>query len=94
MKDFTRIRIMNNRIHKNTIMKAAGGTGGHIFPSLSIIIQIQNHLFIIITDERGEDYFNNFFLNKGINFKIFTHKLSSPSNKFIINKLFGLNSLV
>ncbi len=78
---------MNNRIHKNTIMISAGGTGGHIFPSLSIINQIQNHLFIIITDERGEDYFNNFFVNKGINFKIFTHKLSSPSNKFIINKL-------
>ena len=81
---------MNNRIHKNTIMIAAGGTGGHIFPSLSIINQIQNHLFIIVTDERGEDYFNNFFVNKGINFKIFTHKLSSPSNKFIINKLKSL----
>ena len=81
---------MNNRIHKNTIMLAAGGTGGHIFPSLSIINQIQNHLFIIITDERGEDYFNKFFVNKGINFKIFTHKLSSPSNKFIINKLKSL----
>ena len=81
---------MNNRIHKNTIMIAAGGTGGHIFPSLSIINQIQNHLFIIITDERGEDYFNNFFINKGINFKIFTHKLSSPSNKFIIKKLKSL----
>ncbi len=81
---------MNNRIHKNTIMIAAGGTGGHIFPSLSIINQIQNHLFIIITDERGEGYFNNFFVNKGINYKIFTHKLSSPSNKFIINKLKSL----
>ena len=78
---------MNNRIHKNTIMIATGGTGGHIFPSLSIINQIQNHLFIIITDERGEVYFNNFFINKEINFKIFTHKLSSPSNKFVMNKL-------
>ena len=78
---------MNNKIHKNTIMIAAGGTGGHIFPSLSIINQIQNHLFIIITDERGKEYFNNFFINKEINFKIFTHRLSSPSNKFIINKL-------
>ena len=78
---------MNNQVHKNTIMIAAGGTGGHIYPSLSIINQIQNHLFIIITDERGEDYFNNFFINKEMNFEIFTHKLSSPSNKFIINKL-------
>ena len=41
---------MNNAIQKNTILIATGGTGGHIFPSLSIINQIQNHLFIIITD--------------------------------------------
>ena len=78
---------MNNTIKKNTILIAAGGTGGHIYPSLSIINQIQNHLFIIITDERGRDYFNSFFINKGIYFKIFTHKVSSPSNKFLINKI-------
>ena len=78
---------MNNKIHKNTILIAAGGTGGHIFPSLSIINQIQNHLFIIITDKRGEDYFNNFFVKNEINSKIFAHKLSSPSNKLIVNKL-------
>ena len=78
---------MNNAIQKNTILIATGGTGGHIFPSLSVINQIQNHLFIIITDERGKNYFNNFFINKKIKFKIFTHKVSSPSNKFLINKL-------
>ena len=78
---------MNNGIQKNTILIATGGTGGHIFPSLSIINQIQNHFFIIITDERGKNYFNKFFINKEINFKIFTHKVSSPSNKFLINKL-------
>ena len=79
--------IMNNANQKNTILIATGGTGGHIFPSLSIINQIQNHLFIIITDERGKNYFNNSFINKEINFKIFTHRVSSPSNKFLINKL-------
>ena len=78
---------MNNANQKNTILIATGGTGGHIFPSLSIINQIQNHLFIIITDERGKNYFNNSFINKEINFKIFTHRVSSPSNKFLINKL-------
>ena len=62
--------IMNNANKKNTILIATGGTGGHIFPSLSIINQIQNHLFIIITDERGKNYFNNSFINKEINFKI------------------------
>ena len=59
---------MNNAIQKNTILIATGGTGGHIFPSLSIINQIQNHLFIIITDERGKDYFNNFFINNFFKF--------------------------
>ncbi len=78
---------MNNANPKNTILIATGGTGGHIFPSLSIINQIQNHLLIIITDERGKNYFNNSFINKEINFKIFTHRVSSPSNKFLINKL-------
>ena len=78
---------MNNSPKKNAILIAAGGTGGHIYPSLSIINQIQNHLFLIITDERGKDYFYNFFINKDIHFKIFTHKVSSPSNKLIINKL-------
>ena len=34
---------MNNAIQKNTILIATGGTGGHIFPSLSVINQIQNH---------------------------------------------------
>ena len=37
---------MNNKIHKNTILIAAGGTGGHIFPSLSIINQFQNGIFM------------------------------------------------
>tara|TARA_B100001059_G_scaffold77512_1_gene75228 strand:+ start:311 stop:1489 length:1179 start_codon:yes stop_codon:yes gene_type:complete len=80
-------KIMNNTIKTNTILIATGGTGGHIYPSLSIINQIQNHLFIIVTDERGSDYFNNFFINKEISFKIFTHKVSSPSNKFLTNKI-------
>ena len=66
---------MNNANNKNTILIATGGTGGHIFPSLSIINQIQNHLFIIITDERGKNYFNNSFINEEKNLKIFTHKV-------------------
>ena len=47
---------------KNTILIAAGGTGGHIFPSLSIINEIPTNNFIIITDVRGENYFKNFFI--------------------------------
>ena len=46
------------------ILIAAGGTGGHIFPALSIINEIKMNEFIVITDQRGENYFNKFFSNK------------------------------
>ena len=39
---------MDNSTKKNVILIAAGGTGGHIFPSLSIINQIHNNLFLLI----------------------------------------------
>ena len=78
----------------NQIIIAAGGTGGHIFPALSIINQIKVKNFIIITDERGENYFNNFFSNKKINYKIFVHKVSSPSSKILTIKLKSLYQLL
>ena len=69
------------------ILIAAGGTGGHIFPALSIINQIKVNDFIVITDQRGENYFNKFFNNKKINYKIFVHKVSSPNSKTLTTKL-------
>ena len=76
------------------ILIAAGGTGGHIFPALSIINEIQVNDFIIITDQRGESYFNKFFSNKKINYKIFVHKISSPSSKILTIKLRSLYQLL
>ena len=70
----------------NKVLITAGGTGGHIFPALSIINQIKVNKFIIITDERGENYFNSFFSNKKINYKIFVHRVSSPSSKIFLIK--------
>lgn len=84
----------NNKQEKSTILIAAGGTGGHVFPSLSVINEIQYHNFIIITDQRSKDYFTNFLKKKNINIKIFTHKISSPSNKFIINKIKPLFQII
>jgi UDP-N-acetylglucosamine--N-acetylmuramyl-(pentapeptide) pyrophosphoryl-undecaprenol N-acetylglucosamine transferase len=78
----------------NKILIAAGGTGGHIFPALSIINQIKVNDFIVITDKRGENYFNNFFNNKKINYKIFVHKVSSPSSKILTIKLKSLYQLL
>ena len=78
---------MNKVDPRNTILIAAGGTGGHIFPSLSIINEIRVGNFIVITDQRGETYFNSFLNKKVINFKIFIHNVSSPSNKVMLNKI-------
>ena len=71
-------------------MVVAGGTGGHIYPSLSLINKMNSYNFVIITDLRGTRYFENFFKKKSLNFKIFTHKVSSPSNKNIIQKIISL----
>ena len=81
---------MNKIDPRNTILIAAGGTGGHIFPSLSIINEIKVGNFIVITDQRGETYFNRFLNKKVINFKIFIHNVSSPSNRVIFNKIKSL----
>ena len=81
---------MNKIDPQNTILIAAGGTGGHIFPSLSIINEIKVANFIVITDQRGETYFNRALNKKVINFKIFIHNVSSPSNKLLLSKIKSL----
>ena len=74
-------------------MVVAGGTGGHIYPSLSLISKMKNYNFLIFTDERGREYFQNFFERTDLNYKIFSYKVTSPSNKKIINKIFSLFQL-
>ena len=81
---------IKNCNRKKILMVVAGGTGGHIYPSLSLINKMSNYNFIIITDQRGGKYYENFFEKKSLNFKIFTHKVSSPSNKNIIQKIISL----
>ena len=81
---------IKNCKRKKILMFVAGGTGGHIYPSLSLINKMKNYNFIIFTDERGGKYYENFFEKKSLNYKIFTNKVSSPSNKKIINKIISL----
>ena len=85
---------MNKMKPNNKILIAAGGTGGHIFPALSIINEIKVNNFIVITDQRGESYFKNYFSNKKIDYKIYVHKVSSPSNEIITVKLKSLYQLL
>ena len=84
-----------NRIdtkYKDTIVISAGGTGGHIFPALSIIKQIKDYKLIIITDVRGELYFRKFFKTnkKNFDYTLFTYNLTSPSNNNILKKIISI----
>ena len=55
---------------KNCIVIAAGGTGGHVFPSISLANYLMKDYDIeIFTDERGIKYLNN---HKNINVKKIT----------------------
>ena len=81
---------MKNYNRKKLLMLVAGGTGGHIYPSLSLINKINDYNFVIITDQRGKGYYESFFKKKTLNFKIFIHKVTSPSQKNIIYKIISL----
>ena len=78
---------------KKVLMFVAGGTGGHIYPSLSLITKMKDFNFLIFTDERGRGYYENYFIKTKLNYKIFCNKVTSPSNKKIINKIIALFQL-
>ncbi|MAD49246.1 MAG: UDP-N-acetylglucosamine--N-acetylmuramyl-(pentapeptide) pyrophosphoryl-undecaprenol N-acetylglucosamine transferase [Gammaproteobacteria bacterium] len=84
---------LKNCKREKVLMFVAGGTGGHIYPSLSLISKMKNYNFLIFTDNRGFLYYENFFDKKNINYKIFTNKVTSPSNKNIVNKIISLFQL-
>ena len=81
---------MGSYCKEKILMLVAGGTGGHIYPSFSLINRMRNYSFVIITDQRGKIYYEKHFNKKGLNLKIFTHKVTTPSNKKIVLKIFSL----
>ena len=66
---------MKNYCRKKILMLVAGGTGGHIYPSLSLINKMKDYNFIIITEQRGNAYYKKYLSENTLNFKIHTHKI-------------------
>ncbi len=67
----------------NIITLIAGGTGGHIYPTLAILYEIKKKSKVIfITDERGYNYISNEkdLLNQK-NFEIIIIDVISPFKK-------------
>ncbi len=81
------------KYREKNLMIVAGGTGGHIYPSLSLINEMKNYNFIIVTDHRGKGYYDRFFKDKNLNFKIFIHKVTTPSTKNLFYKIISLSQI-
>ena len=86
---------------KKTVVIATGGTGGHIFPSLSLADFLSKEYEIeIFTDERGSKFLQsnqNFKIKKIVSSRIFSRNIFSILSgffKFFISLLFSLKLLI
>ena len=68
------------------IIFSSGGTGGHIFPAINLMKHFFNKEYkvLLVTDERG----NNFIKNNS-EFKSYTIKAGTPTNKNLFKKFFS-----
>ena len=66
------------------IIFSGGGTGGHIFPAINLMKHFfdKGYKVLLVTDERG----NNFFKNH-IKFKSYVLKTDTPTNKNFFKKI-------
>jgi len=68
------------------IIFSAGGTGGHIFPAINLMKHFFNKEYkvLLVTDNRG----NNFIKNNS-EFKSYTIRAGTPTNKNLFKKFFS-----
>jgi len=68
------------------IIFSGGGTGGHIFPAINLMKHFFNKKYkvLLVTDNRG----NNFIKNNS-EFKSYTIKAGTPTNKNLFKKFFS-----
>lgn len=73
---------------KKKIIISTGGTGGHVFPAISIAKTFLDNDYdvLITTDERGK----KFFVNSNLNYKVISSGYSIKSIKSIINIFKGI----
>ena len=86
---------------KKTVVIATGGTGGHIFPSLSLAdFLCKEYEIEIFTDERGSKFLQsdkNFKIKKIVSSRIFNRNIFSILSsffKFFISLMFSLKLLI
>ena len=79
---------MTMKLKKNTTTLIAGGTGGHIYPAISMLYEIKKiNKVIFITDKRGYNYIlNDKKLVNHSNVKTLIIDAVSPFKKGLINK--------
>ena len=73
---------------KKKIIISTGGTGGHVFPAISIARTFLKNDYdvLVTTDERGK----KFFVNTDINYKVINSGYSIKSIKSIFNIIKGI----
>ncbi len=66
------------------IIFSAGGTGGHIFPAINLMMHLseKGYEVILVTDKRG-----NNFLEKPLQLKSYEITAGTPTNKNFLNKI-------
>lgn len=81
-----------NKNHRIAIV--SGGTGGHSFPAAALAQQLakRGHAPAVITEQRGVDYFTDYFKKEKINCPVILLPLPRPSNA-VIKKIMALIGL-
>ena len=66
------------------IIFTTGGTGGHIFPAINLMLHFLDKGFtvLLVTDERGKNFVKDFS-----EFKTYVLKTDSPTNKNFFKKI-------
>ena len=74
------------------IIFSAGGTGGHIFPTINLMKYFSNkgYKVLLVTDKRG----NNFLINNHTKIKSHIINTDTPTNKNFIHQYPNLLNLI